>query len=355
MFKDLLEQFMNDDNLIEGKEPVHDKDSEETQIKKLEEEKDEEKEDDEEPAGPEDSDFDSIPDEDDTESDIVDEPTPESDTSPLDGPDLPSGVTDTFADSLPSSEEYPTIEKEYLGQKDDDHFYMTAIATEDDSTEGFQLLDQEDNVVLTSNDLELEDVKDPIEFILKSIPEADIQFLTRDVFDKFILPEIVKAEEEEMEEDLENDVDIDADMTDGEVEEDRDEELPESKKKIQEVKTTTTINYNKRKLNVVLEEDHSTSDSIISVNGRSLPAFSSEFTKVYRDNHGQLSEKSIQELAKDSLMDMEEDELDPYLEGSDVIEKKNKGMKECIAEHRRERRLIERTDRNRRMKKKVNK
>jgi hypothetical protein len=104
----------------------------------------------------------------------------------------------------PQPEEVP--EKEYLGNTQDTHFYI--VQGDDVEGEGrdedlgpgavslLQIVDQDGEVVFSAKESDVE-FEDTIGFIMAAVQEIDIEFISRDIYDKYFMPELNKGDDEE--------------------------------------------------------------------------------------------------------------------------------------------------------------
>jgi hypothetical protein len=88
------------------------------------------------------------------------------------------------------------IEKEYVGNTEDIHFYL--VGTDGD----LQIVDQEGVMKYSAKDQNI-DSQDPTEFIIRAINDVEVDQITRSIFTKYILPKLEEEEQEEEELDKE--------------------------------------------------------------------------------------------------------------------------------------------------------
>jgi len=144
-------------------------------------------------------------------------------------PDAPDGV-DTSDNEAPLD-----ITKEFIGQSDDTYYYL--ITSEEEGDRDMMIVDQDGQKVLSAKEMEFDVTNEAIpEFLMKVFQEGVIAQIESNVFTKYILPEILKDDNEDEEELIEPDEVEDEDVN-GEEEGSEDEEIvEESIKEVSAVK-----------------------------------------------------------------------------------------------------------------------
>lgn len=289
------------------------------------------------------------------EEEAPEEPKPKE----LEKPEAPE-----IKKSKPEEEEVPEITKEYVGNTEDDHYYLISIEDEEGNVEDLQVVDQEgvEKFSAKANSIEVTNVP---EFLFKGIKELRIESIEFGIFEQYLFPYVFEQEEEEEEEiegvegledleepekpienkneskineqeegkprpvnvsftvegyDLENDGVLDGDLVGRIVEiafeddETLDAKLSnlvvdgkkytasESKKHLVEMKIT---DHENNTFDVYLVDD-GTLDTVIDISGREF-RFVAEFASYWRDEEGALSEEGLGQLALDALSNLDED------------------------------------------------
>ena len=98
-----------------------------------------------------------------------------------------------------SEENEEEVEKEYFGKSGEEYYYLVGNESEEGVQTDLQIVDQEGKVVYSAKDNEVE-ITDIVDFIIQAIQEMDIEDISYDVFEKYILPKLVEPEEEEFDE-----------------------------------------------------------------------------------------------------------------------------------------------------------
>ncbi len=117
-----------------------------------------------------------------------------------------------------------SVDKEYIGKTEDNHYYMITNGGSGDSEPNeLQIVDQNGDVKLTSKDYNI-DASDPVSFIVKAIEEVEIDEITRSVFVKYFIPLLDENGGNNLEKDEDVGDDLDTSKND-EFDRDEDESL----------------------------------------------------------------------------------------------------------------------------------
>jgi len=250
--------------------------------------------------------------------------------------------------STPEEEQVPEIIKEYIGNTEDDHYYLISTEDDDGNVEDLQIVDQE-GVEKFSAKVNALDPNNIPEFLFKGIKELRIESIEFGIFEQYLFPYVFEQEEEpedeEAPEDLEqmeepeepvenkNESKVKEAQANSPWQEKKDEILDmvstapssgieriwsalekagfvgapevtdESKTHLIEMKIT---DHENNQFEVYLVDDD-TIDTVIDVNGKEF-RFDPEFASYWRDEDGTLSEEGLKELALDALSNMEEED-----------------------------------------------
>lgn len=196
------------------------------------------------------------------------------------------------------------LEKIYLGQAGDTHFYVVSDKNEAGMTEDLQVTDQEGNVIVSAKESGL-DIGDVSAFILGAIQDEALQGaqLERSVVMQYLVPQ-VEAELEEPEGELGNEPGAGKEKpAPGEEEEQPAEENPVPREsRVKESKEAPGMLVEDAKGNsfsVELVDEGTAGETVLSINGREF-RFQEAMVKVFADN-GELTDESIKELVLQTL------------------------------------------------------
>ena len=247
--------------VVEGIVSNTDEDSEETAIKKLSEEAAEDK--------------DMTSSEQDMEQDVTEEPAEEE-----------------------SDEIEDQVEKQYFGKSGDNHYYLVGTETDSGETSDLQIVDQEGELVYSAKDNEVE-ITDTVNFIISAIQEMDIEDISYDVFEKYILPKLVEPDPEEEfteEDDNMGDTEEDASM------------IPEDEETFESIAKTSYVHEDKEYDIRLLPENK------VKIGGKVF-TLSEDTLGFYNIKEGKVDEADLNTLAKDMIRAMDENELKSLVEG----------------------------------------
>jgi len=134
----------------------------------------------------------------DPEDKIGDDVKPDEEGPDIDRPRDPANP----APAEGEEQQKDTITKEYIGKKEETHFYMvgtpSSTPTEEegaDTPEDLQIVDQEGKKLWSASEQEI-DPSNPADFLIQAIQELEIDEITRSVLVKYILPELTREDEE---------------------------------------------------------------------------------------------------------------------------------------------------------------
>jgi len=234
------------------------------------------------------------------------------------------------APKKPFEPEVPEITKEYVGNTEDDHYYLVTVKDEEGELEDLLIVNQEgaEKFSAKANSIPVENVP---EFLFKGIKELQIESIEFGVFDRYLYPYVFENEEEEAEGEAEE-----------EVEEETGEELEKLKEPVEskigeqgisnslvEMKIT---DHENNVFDVFLVADDETTDTVIEINGKEF-RFDADFASFWRDEEGNLSEEGLKQLALDALANMEEEEYHELVARA-LEQQKDEGSEEPTVEGR---------------------
>lgn len=211
------------------------------------------------------------------------------------------------------------LEKVYLGQSGDTHFYVVSDKNEAGVTEDLQVTDQEGNVIVSAKEQGL-DMGDVSAFILGAIQDEALQGaqLERSVVMQYLVPQVedeIEAEEEEF------DIEPGAGEEPVPGEEEEEEEKPMPRESVAESKEAPGMLVEDEKGNsfsVELVDEGTAGETVLSINGREF-RFQEAMVKVFAEGD-QLTDESVKELALQTLS---------HLEESDYAELVGQGVQEA--------------------------
>lgn len=231
------------------------------------------------------------------------------------------------------------LEKEYLGKKEETYYYLTK-GDSDEEGEGrgqLQVVDQEGKVVYTSEDSEA-DSSDVFHFLIDAVRDIEPDDVSYDMFVKYVVPKIEELEKEQDEYAKDNEF-PDEEPPDEDREEDR---FRESKKNenLQEIRVT----FDRREFDVKLV-DEAGSRTVIEINGKRFD-FSPEFSRLFRDESGTITEDKLEELALGALSEMDKADFDDLVtKGPEHRQHKKAPADEaCGAKHKKKKYMKEAAD-----------
>ena len=230
-------------------------------------------------------------------------------------------------------------DKEYVGTSDDTHFYMVPEKNDQGEIIDMKIVDQEENQLFSAeeNGIEPTDMSLFLNTVFRD-SDVGISEIDRQVIVKYIIPaaeqELVDDADAE-EEDLGGEEDLlaggaedefgeeEAPEGEGEFEEEEDvgdEEMDKPKKKKDELLrpmesklTEKRVEFDGHEFDVQLV-DEGADATTISVNGREF-RFSSSFASLFHEG-GELTESGVEELAKDALSNLGQDEFEALAEAA---------------------------------------
>jgi hypothetical protein len=189
-------------------------------------------------------------------------------------------------------------DKEYFGKKEDDFFYLETSTEEGESD--LRVVDAEGKVVYSARENEL-DSQDVFHFILQAVPEVEPDDISRDIFTRYIKPEIEELEKQREEE--EGGFGGDEQMVNSDPDP-MDRRPPRESKNLAELKVV----FDDHEFDVNLCEDDSR-DTVININGKQF-RFDEEFASMYYDDTGVLTEDGLRELAEQILSSLEDEDFE---------------------------------------------
>ena len=205
-------------------------------------------------------------------------------------------VEEPAEDTSEENEEEEEVDKEYFGKAGENYYYLVGNESEEGITEDLQIVDQEGTVVYSAKDNEVE-ITDVVDFIIQAIQEMDIEDISYDVFEKYILPKLVEPEEEEEEE-----------FGDENLEGEESDMIPDEEETFE---ATSRVKY--------VHEDKDYEVSLLPENkvkiGGKIFTLSDDTFKFYNIKEGKVDESDLKDLAKDMLRAMNESELKELVEG----------------------------------------
>jgi len=107
--------------------------------------------------------------------------------------------------STPEEEQVPEITKEYIGNTEDDHYYLISTEDDDGNVEDLQIVDQE-GVEKFSAKVNALDPNNIPEFLFKGIKELRIESIEFGIFEQYLFPYVFEQEEEPEDEEAPEDL-----------------------------------------------------------------------------------------------------------------------------------------------------
>jgi len=246
-------------------------------------------------------------------------------------------------DFMEDEAEIPVPEdKEYVGKSEDTHFYMVPEKNDQGEIIDMKIVDQEENQLFSAeeNGIEPTDMSLFLNTVFRD-SDVGISEIDRQVIVKYIIPaaeqEIVNDMEDEEEELAGDDLpaddlgaedefaeeDVEAPEGEGDFEEELDdegdEEMESPKKKKELMRpmesklTEKRVEFDGHDFDVQLV-DEGAEATVISVNGREF-SFDSGFAELFHED-GALTESGVEELAKDALANLGQEEFEALAEAS---------------------------------------
>jgi len=196
-----------------------------------------------------------------------------------------------------SEENEEEVEKEYFGKSGEEYYYLVGNESEEGVQTDLQIVDQEGKVVYSAKDNEVE-ITDIVDFIIQAIQEMDIEDISYDVFEKYILPKLVEPEEEEFDEEG---------TEEDELRDAEDDMIPEEDtfESISRVKYT----HESKDYEVSLLPENK-----VKIGGK-IFTLSDDTFNFYHISENKVDEIDLKDLAKDMLRAMDESELKELVEG----------------------------------------
>jgi len=167
--------------------------------------------------------------------------------------------------------------KEYIGHKEDTHFYLISNLNDMGDTEDLQIVNQEGEKVFSASEQGME-VTDVFDFLMRAIQETDMEFVATSVIEKYILPKLAEPPMEE-EEPFPQDEEL--------------EGIGEPERPEVEGPVESKIQFKGKKIVAVLEKN------VLKLNKIAFP-FSKGFVNMF---------ESIEELAKNTMSLLSEEEV----------------------------------------------
>ena len=93
-------------------------------------------------------------------------------------------------------------DKEYLGNKDQTHYYFVRDISDDGNVENLLIVNQDEDELFNAEEKEM-DVEDPSAFILAALDEIDIDNISYDIYMNYIYSAYIEQEEPEIEDEEE--------------------------------------------------------------------------------------------------------------------------------------------------------
>jgi hypothetical protein len=202
-------------------------------------------------------------------------------------------------------------DKMFFGKKNDKFYYIQPAGGEEEGSKtGFEIIDAEGKVVLTSKDVEAQG-EEVYDFILEAVKKLEVEMISFDIFIQFIAPKIEELKQEEEEES------IGVDNTEDEFAPVEDEEpvaAPVESKQLHEVKVT----LDRREFDVHLL-DETGGDATISISGKDFK-LNNAFLTAYRKD-GKITEDVLRELALDVLANIDDEQFEVLATKAKVVDK----------------------------------
>jgi len=248
-------------------------------------------------------------------------PEPDLDASP-EKPDFDAG-----RDPGDEEKEDEEIGKEYLGRKDDTHFYVVSAEGEGEEKD-LQIVDQEGKLVYSAKENDLE-TTDMLHFLIDALKTVPIEGVQVDIFHKYMIPAIEELERKEEEERLSPDDELGGDELDNKPRKPEPESKPFESKNLAE----TVVVWQNREFNVQLvDESAEEAGTVLNINGKPF-RFSETFAQQFKEDDGSMTEDKVKELALDALSALNKEDFDRLaLAGKQVAEEGCKGKKKVKEE-----------------------
>ncbi len=226
-------------------------------------------------------------------------PELDRDASPPEKPDF-----DAKRDPGDEEKKDEEIGKEYLGRKDDIHFYVVSAEAEGEEKD-LQIVDQEGKLIYSAKENDLEST-DMLHFLIDALKTIPIEGVSVDIFHKYMIPAIEELEQKEEEERLNTDDELvpspGKDIDKEEV--DRPQRPLESK-----TLAETVVVWQNREFNVQLVDESTGDETVLSINGKPF-RFSETFASQFREDDGSMTEDKVKELALDALSALNKEDFD---------------------------------------------